>query len=75
MFLKGNTLFWIVVLSLSLDKMKPEEKVKCAINMTDVCVRICADGIKDENPQISEKELLEKVSERIRFGRSQRREV
>ncbi len=75
MFLKGNMLFWIVVLSLSLDKMKPEEKVKCAINMTDTCVRICVDGIKDQNPKITEDELLERVSERVRFGRSQHREV
>lgn len=40
-----------------------------AINMTDVCVRICAEGIRDQHPGITEDRLLELLRERIAFGR------
>ena len=46
-------------------KLKPEEKVNLAINMTDTVVQICAEGVKSKNPNISEKELIEKVRERM----------
>jgi len=39
---------------LSLRKLKPEEKVNLAINMTDVCVQICANDVKDQNKNIKE---------------------
>jgi len=42
-----------------MEKLKPEEKVNLAINMTDACVRICADSIKDQDGTIKEEELLE----------------
>jgi len=38
--------------------MTPEEKVAMAINMSTVVAQVCADGIRDENPKITEKELL-----------------
>ena len=50
--------------------MKPEEKVAIAMDMTDACVRICADGIRAQHPGISEEELIEKLRER--FGWSKR---
>jgi len=55
--------------------MKPEEKVNIAINMTDVCVRICADGIRDRYPTISEEELIERIRERITYMKKLEREV
>ena len=55
--------------------MKPEEKVAIAIDMTDACIRICADGIKAQNPGISEEELVEKLRERFEWiKRKQTRE-
>jgi hypothetical protein len=56
----------------SLRKLKPREKVNLAINMTDVCVRICADAVRKKYPNISEKELIERVRERMTFGRQHR---
>jgi hypothetical protein len=50
---------------LSPRKLKPEEKVNMAINMTDVCVQICAEGIKDRNPNIKEEQLKEELRARI----------
>jgi len=48
--------------------------VNLAISMTDVCVRVCADAVRDRYPTIKEEELLERVKERIMFGRKRERE-
>jgi hypothetical protein len=50
-----------------LGRLKPEEKVAITIDMTDACVHICADGIKAQNPEISEEELIEKLRERLEW--------
>jgi len=54
---------------LDFSELTPEEKVNLAINMTDVCVRICAEGIRDQHPGITEDRLLEMLRERIAFGK------
>ena len=51
----------------SLGRLKPEQKVAIAIDMTDACLQICADGIKAQNPGISEEELIEKLRERLEW--------
>ena len=33
-----------------LGRLKPNEKVAIAIDLTDACIRICADGIRTQNP-------------------------
>ena len=53
--------------------MKPEDKVNVAIGMTDVCVSVCAEGIRAEHPGISERELLEKLRERLEYAKQMRR--
>lgn len=50
-------------------RLKREERVNLAINMSDVCIRVCADGVKDQNPSISEEELIERVRERLMFDK------
>ena len=52
-----------------LGRLKPEEKVAIAIDMTDACVRVCADGIRTQYLGISEAELLEKLRERLEWGK------
>ena len=56
-------------------RLRPAEKVNAAIYMSDVCARVCADSVKDENHMISEEELVERVRERISFGKRSQREV
>jgi len=56
-----------------LGRLKPEEKVNLAIGMSDVCVRVCADGVRDQNPGISEEELIERVRERLLFGKKRKK--
>lgn len=62
-------------MKLSPGKLKPEEKVNLAINMTDVCLRVCAEGMKAQNPNITKQELTEKLRERIQYARRREREV
>ena len=46
-------------------RLKPEEKVNMAIEMTDAVVHICAEGIKAQHPDITEEELIEALRERF----------
>jgi hypothetical protein len=50
-------------------RLKPEVKVNMAIGMSDVCVRVCADGVRDQNPGIGEEELIDRVRERIEWSK------
>ncbi|MFH0848158.1 MAG: hypothetical protein V1857_01480 [archaeon] len=52
-----------------------EERVNLAIDITDACVRVCADAVRDEQPKMKEEQLLERVRERITYGRRRPREV
>ena len=56
-----------------LGRLKPEEKVDMALDMSDAVVRICAEGIKAQNPDITEKELIEKLRERIEWSKRWRK--
>jgi hypothetical protein len=56
-----------------LGRLKPEEKMAIATDMTDACVRICAEGIKAQCPGISEEELLEKLRERLEWSKRWRK--
>jgi hypothetical protein len=58
---------------LKLEKLTPEEKVNLSIKMVDVVTCICAEGIKAQNKNISERELLEKLRERMRFSKHLKR--
>jgi len=39
---------------MGLKKLSPEEKVVLAIDMTDAVTRICVDGIRSRNPDITD---------------------
>jgi len=54
-------------------KLKPEERVDLAVNMSDVCIRVCAEGVKAQYPNISEEKLIELVRERLMFEKNLRR--
>ena len=56
-------------------RLPPEVKVMMAIDMTEAMVRVCAEGIKAQNPNIGDKELMEKLRERLEWTkRWQKRE-
>ena len=56
-----------------LRRLKPEEKVAMTISMTDACVRVCAEGIKAQNPGISEEQLVEKLRESLEWSKRWRK--
>jgi hypothetical protein len=41
--------------------------------MSDVCIRVCAEGVKSQYPNISEEKLIELVRERLMFDKNLRR--
>jgi hypothetical protein len=51
-------------------KMTPEEKVATAISMSTVVTQVCADGIKDLDPEITEEELLQLLRRRLLSAKS-----
>lgn len=57
---------------VSMRRLRPEERVNLAVGMSDVCVRVCADGVRDGDPSVSEKELVERVRERLLFSKRRR---
>jgi adenine C2-methylase RlmN of 23S rRNA A2503 and tRNA A37 len=63
------------VTSLPKNKLTPSEKVDMAISMTNTCVHFCASGIKDQNQNISEEELVEQIRERFMFAKRHRSRV
>jgi hypothetical protein len=46
-------------------KHPPEVKAIIAMDMTDAVTKICADGIRAENPKITDKDLLTEIRKRI----------
>lgn len=57
---------------VSVRRLRPEERVNLAVGMSDVCVRVCADGVRDWDPSVSEEELVERVRERLLFSKRRR---
>ncbi len=55
-----------------LGHLKPEQKVLIAIDMTDGSAHVCADGIRQQFPGISDAELLEKLRERLEWAKLNR---
>ena len=56
-----------------LGRLKPEEKLAICMDMTDFCVRVCAEGIKAQHPGISEEELIAKLRERLEWSKRWRK--
>jgi hypothetical protein len=54
------------------DELTPSEKVNMAISMTDLCVRVCAAGIRGQNPGVTDEELIERLGERFMFAKRHR---
>jgi len=60
---------------VTLEKLKPDEKVNLSISVIDACIHVCADSLKDQDETIKEEEFLEKVRARIMYNRRRHHEV
>jgi len=58
---------------LRLGRLRPEEKVDLAIGMSDTCIRVCAEGIRAQRPDISDEELIERLRGRFEWMKRGRR--
>jgi len=56
-----------------LGHLSCDEKVAVALDMSDACLRVCAEGIKTQCPGIVEGELVEKLRARLEWSKRQRR--
>ncbi|HUV34415.1 MAG TPA: hypothetical protein VMW22_05760 [Candidatus Desulfaltia sp.] len=54
--------------------LKPEEKVNITMDLTDAATRITAQGIRDQNPGITETQVMEELRRRIAQTRRPRNE-
>ncbi len=57
---------------MKLGHLPAEQKVAVMMDMTSACVRVCADGIRAQNPNINAEELLAKLRERLDFSKRNR---
>ncbi|MBX5328607.1 MAG: hypothetical protein QHH18_07485 [Candidatus Bathyarchaeota archaeon] len=53
--------------------LPPDVKVNMAMDMTESMVRVCAEGIRAQYPDITEKELMEKLRERLEWTKRWRK--
>jgi hypothetical protein len=53
-------------------RMTPEERVATAISMSTVVTQVCADGIRDSDPEITEQELLKLLRRRLLSAKAPR---
>ncbi len=51
--------------ALKRDPEASDIRVKTAVDMTEVCVSVCAEGIRMLNSRIDEHELLENLRSRL----------
>lgn len=50
--------------------LKPEDRVRLTVSMVDVVTRICADGVRETDPTITEEELISVLRRRFLLGRT-----
>jgi len=50
---------------MSDPRSSPEEKTRLTMEMTEAVTAICADGIKAENPDMTEEEVVTELRRRI----------
>jgi hypothetical protein len=64
-----------VVTPLDRKRLTPEEKVNLTVAMVDTCIRISADGIRDQDKTINDEKLIEKLRARITLNKRHHHEV
>ena len=57
------------------ERLTPEEKVNLTIALVDTCIRVCADGIRDQDKTIKDEKLIEELRARITLNKRRHYEV
>jgi len=56
-----------------LGRLKPEEKVNMAIDMTQAMLEACVAGVRAGNPKVTEQELMKELRRRLRLMKQRQR--
>ena len=54
---------------MTRSKLRPEERVRVAVDMVDLVTRISADSERERNPRITERTLILRLRRRFQLGR------
>lgn len=52
-----------------LGRLQSEVKVNMAIDMTDAMVQVCVEGMRAQNPSMTEEECMKKLRERFEWAK------
>ena len=55
-----------MTIELNIEDLPPEEKIRRALEISHTVVKVSADGIRANNPGITEEELIQELRKRIR---------
>lgn len=54
---------------MRLGRLQPEVKVNMAIDMADAMVQVCVEGMRAQNPSMTEEECMKKLRERFEWAK------
>ena len=54
---------------LNISQLSPEDKIRISMEMTEAVMAICADGIRANNPDMTEEEVITELRRRIKRER------
>lgn len=52
-----------------LGRLEPRVKIDMAVEMTEAMVSLCMEGMRAQNPNMTEKELMERLRERLEWAK------
>jgi hypothetical protein len=56
-------------------RLPPEVKVNMTIDMTDAMVRVCAEGMKAQSPNITDEEMMKRLQDRFKWAKRWQKRV
>jgi len=55
-----------------LGRLPPDVKVNMAVDMTEAMVSVCLEGVRAQNPKLTDVELMERLRERFEWAKRRR---
>ncbi|HVP16340.1 MAG TPA: hypothetical protein VMT42_03140 [candidate division Zixibacteria bacterium] len=55
-----------------LGRLPPDVKVNMTVDMTEAMVSVCLEGVRAQNPKLTDVELMERLRERFEWAKRRR---
>lgn len=55
-----------------LGRLPPDVKVSMAVDMTEAMVSVCLEGVRAQNPKLTDVELMERLREKFEWAKRRR---